>query len=115
MFQLKAKLFSNKRVKDNYLHCILDAPAIAKNASPGQFVNVRITDTLEPFLRRPLIIHTIEGPKIEILYEVVGRSTQILSEKKTGEYLDIIGPLGNGFNYQGPIAKSQGPILVGGG
>lgn len=115
MFQLKAKLLSNKRVKDNYLHCILEAPAIAKNARPGEFVNIRITDTLDPLLRRPLSIHAVKGQTIEVLYEVVGRSTQVLSKKKAGESLDIIGSLGNGFNYQEPRAKSQGSILVGGG
>lgn len=111
MFQLKAKLLSNKRVKDNYLHCILDAPAIANNARPGEFVNIRITDTLDPLLRRPLSIHAVKGRTIEVLYEVVGRSTQVLSEKKAGESLDIIGPLGNGFS----ILDVQYSILVAGG
>lgn len=110
-FQLKAKLLSNKRLKDNYLHCILNAPQIAKAARPGQFVNIRITDTLDPLLRRPLSIHRVNGPKIEILYEVAGRGTQILSEKKAGEYLDIIGPLGNGFT----ILNTKCPLLVAGG
>lgn len=111
MFQLKAKLLSNKRVKDNYLHCILEAPAIAKNARPGEFVNIRITDTLDPLLRRPLSIHAVKGRIIEVLYEVVGRSTQVLSEKKAGESLDIIGPLGNGFS----ILDTRYSILVAGG
>lgn len=111
MFQLKAKLLSNKRVKDNYLHCILEAPAIAKNARPGEFVNIRITDTLDPLLRRPLSIHAVKGRTIEVLYEVVGRSTQVLSEKKAGESLDIIGPLGNGFS----ILDTRYSILVAGG
>ena len=85
MFQVKAKILSNKKIKDNYLHCILNAGKIAKDARPGQFVNIRISDTLDPLLRRPLSIHVVRGFKIEILYEVVGKSTRVLSEKKPGE------------------------------
>lgn len=100
MLQLKAKIIHNKRIQSNYYHCMILAPSLAKEAAPGQFVNIKVTDTHEPFLRRPLSIHRASGKTIEILYEVVGRATEILSHKKRGEYLDIIGPLGNGFNYK---------------
>ncbi|MFH0827077.1 MAG: dihydroorotate dehydrogenase electron transfer subunit [Candidatus Omnitrophota bacterium] len=100
MFQIKAKLLYNKRVRENYFHCALEAPRIALKASPGQFVNVRVVDSVEPLLRRPFGIHRVQGKAIEILYEVLGKGTEILSLKKAGEYLDVIGPLGNGFNYE---------------
>src|SRR3989338_2705559 len=112
MFQVKAKILSNKKIKDNYLHCIFNAAQIAKDARPGQFVNIRISDTLDPLLRRPLSIHVVRGSRIEILYEVVGKSTRVLSEKKPGEYLDIIGPLGKGFDLE---SKPRVSILIGGG
>ena len=112
MVQVKAKILSNKKVKDNYLHCVFNAPQIAKEARPGQFVNIRISDTLDPLLRRPLSIHATSGTRIEVLYEVVGKSTRILSERKTGEYLDVIGPLGSGFDLK---MKNQTSLLIGGG
>ena len=112
MFQVKAKILSNKKIKDNYLHCIFNAGKIAKDARPGQFVNIRISDTLDPLLRRPLSIHVVRGSKIEILYEIVGKSTRVLSEKKPGEYLDIVGPLGKGFDLE---SKPRVSILIGGG
>ena len=111
MFQIKAKLLYNKRVKGRCFCGIIDAPKIAKKVGPGQFVNVKISPDSDPLLRRPFSVHKIKGSSIKILYEVVGRATRILSEKKAGEYLDIIGPLGKGFS----IINSRISILVAGG
>lgn len=111
MFQLKAKLIYNKKIIANYFHCILYAPKIAKKAYPGQFVNIKITDKFDPLLRRPFSIHQVSGSSIEILYEILGKGTEFLSQKKPGEYLDVIGPLGNGFS----IRNTQCAMLVAGG
>jgi len=126
MFHIKAKLLRNQRIKGSYLRCGLEASNIARSAIPGQFVNIKLTDGCEPLLRRPFGIHRVEGRNIEILYEVVGRGTEILAQKKPGEYLDIIGPLGNGFDYSAPAFQfrrrrtrlrrgSSAPVLVAGG
>jgi dihydroorotate dehydrogenase electron transfer subunit len=126
MFQVKAKLLRNQKIKGNYLRCRLDALKIARSATPGQFVNIKLTDNREPLLRRPFSVHRAEGRNIEILYEVVGKGTEILAQKKPGEYLDIIGPLGNGFDYSAPVLQfrrrrtrlrrgSSAPVLVAGG
>ncbi len=119
MFQLKAKLIYNhgiKGLKDSYLHCSLAAPAIARSASAGQFVTIMLKGDSGPLLRRPFSIHRVEGANIEILYEVVGKGTEILSEKKAGESLDLIGPLGNGFDLSSQVLKLSGSqILVAGG
>ncbi len=123
MVQVKAKIIHNKKLKGNYWHSVFDAPLIAKEAKPGQFLNIKLSDSLKPFLRRPFSIHNICGGKLEILYEVLGEGTKILSERKKGEYLDIIGPLGNGFDYSRTHALPAGrqelmnsrTILVAGG
>ena len=116
MQQIKAKLLFNKRLKGNYFHLMLLAPKIAKYAEPGQFVNVKVSNTDEPLLRRPFSIHRVNGANnIEILYEVVGKGTEMLSRRRPGEYLDIVGPLGKGFNYRLPITDYRLPILVAGG
>lgn len=105
----KASIMSNRNIKDSYFEIIIYAPEIAKYAQPGQFVNIKVSDSLEPLLRRPLSIHRVSlAPcamrhasknhnTIAILYEIVGRGTESLSKRKPGEYLDVIGPLGNGF------------------
>jgi dihydroorotate dehydrogenase electron transfer subunit len=59
----------------------------------------------------------VKASKVEIIYEILGKGTQILAARKPGEFLDIIGPLGNGFDYSRPPAKSTPAknILIGGG
>mgnify|MGYP001216103928 CR=1 FL=1 len=111
MFQIKAKILYNKRVKSRFYKCSFSAAGIARNASPGQFVNIRVNNTDAPLLRRPLSIHAVKGSSLEVLYEVVGPGTKILAKKKAGEILDVIGPLGKGFNSSGV----KNAILVGGG
>ena len=82
------------------------------SAIPGQFVMVQImSETTDPLLRIPLGIHAINNNGISLLYRVVGQGTKLLSKKQTGETINILGPLGNGFN----ITKHKNNILVAGG
>ena len=129
MLQVRAKILYNKKIKGNYFHLLLRAPKIAKESIPGKFLNVKVSDTCEPLLRRPLSIHMAKGANVGLLYEVVGQATQILSRRKPGEHLDVIGPLGNGFNYPLSLPVRQAgaipalpagrryplPVLVAGG
>lgn len=88
---------------------------------PGHFVMLRVSDGLDPLLRRPFGIYKVlwakgkkayKGKGIELLYQVVGKGTRILSEKKPGENIDILGPLGNGFIYP---EKNKKIIMIAGG
>ncbi len=108
--QIKAKIISNKRFKDNYWHLEFESGLIARHALPGQFVNIKVNSGIDPLLRRPISIHGAEGSRVRLFYEVLGPGTQILSSRKPGELLDVIGPLGNGF----PVLR-QAPILAAGG
>ncbi|MFA5063297.1 MAG: dihydroorotate dehydrogenase electron transfer subunit [Candidatus Omnitrophota bacterium] len=114
-FQLKAKILAQTKIKGNCWHCELNAPQVARSSLPGQFINIRVGDNLDPFLRRPISIHSVSGTKASILYEVVGKATEILTQKKKGDFLDVIGPLGSGFNYPKPKTQNPKPILVAGG
>ena len=67
---------------------------------------------IDPLLRRPFSICGVNGDVVLILYRVVGRGTAILSGKKTGDHLSVLGPLGNGFE---PPGKTDRPVLVAGG
>jgi len=115
MFQIRAKLLYNKRVKDKYFHLAIKVPQIGKTAVAGQFLNVKVREAAEPLLRRPFSIHRVTDSGVEILYEVVGKGTEILAQKKSGEYLDVIGPSGNGFNYTSHVRPHMPHILVAGG
>ena len=79
-------------------------------AKPGQFVMVRCGE--EVLLRRPLSVYQVDGSKLALLVKMVGRGTNWLSQCKTGEKIDIFGPLGNGYTIY-PDAKNL--LLVAGG
>ena len=114
MQQLKAKITYHKEIKKNYRRCVLEAMGIAAQACPGQFLQIK-TEGADVFLRRPFSIHAVKGEKLEVLYAVLGKGTQGFAEKKAGEYLDIIGPLGRGFSYHAGLAEYRLPVLVAGG
>ncbi len=94
----------------------IHAPAIVRQANPGQFVHLRCLDSAEPLLRRPFSFHRLHRHSFELLYKVVGRGTKILAKKRKGETVDILGPLGNGFELKrDKTNKSNAAILVAGG
>jgi dihydroorotate dehydrogenase electron transfer subunit len=82
----------------SYFLLTVESPFIARGASPGQFVMVKVSDMTHPLLRRPLSIHNRKGAQIELFFKIAGEGTAILSRKKTAESLSIIGPLGKGFD-----------------
>lgn len=90
----------------------LHSPEIAANCSPGQFCNIRVSPSTFPLLRRPFSICDTEGENIIFMFSVYGEGTKLLAGKKTGETLDILGPLGNGFNFQDDYETA---IIVAGG
>ena len=120
-------------------HCRVrfEAPAIAATARPGQFVNVRFPGGIPPvrpfdtyaeliawhranppdqppfLLARPFGIHRASGAGwVEILLKVLGRGTRLLAEARAGADLDVLGPIGNGFDLATPPRTA---ILVAGG
>lgn len=108
IFQENTKIIYHERVSKNYFKIGLRSSKIPCLAQPGQFIGIKISDNYEVLLRRPFSIHGAIDPNIEVLYEVAGKGTELLSRKKPGEYLDVIGPLGNGFNY--PLSTIHYPL-----
>jgi dihydroorotate dehydrogenase electron transfer subunit len=88
----------------------LESPQIASLAQPGQFVMVRCGE--DCLLRRPFSIHQVDGDKLALLFTIVGKGTLWLSQRQTGDNVDIFGPLGNGFTIQ---PDSHNLLLVAGG
>ena len=115
MVQVDAKILENEEIGPERYKMALSAPRIARQAKPGQFIHVRVSKSFPPLLRRPFSVHRAQGQKIEILYKVVGKGTEILSRKKGGEYLDILGPLGKGYQLPSATPKISDIILVAGG
>jgi len=113
---LHAKVVSNAKVALNYYKMTLGLGSLSRAIKPGHFFNVKCGSSPTVFLRRPFSVHRIKpGGSIEILYEVIGGATTLLSRKKKGEFLDVIGPLGNEFPINSAARNPQPVILVAGG
>ncbi|MDP8299073.1 MAG: dihydroorotate dehydrogenase electron transfer subunit [Candidatus Tantalella remota] len=110
----KAQIVSNVQFCSDHFLMKLKMSGLPKRAVPGQFVNVKVTDQgTDPLLRIPLGIHTATLETISLLYKTVGEGTEILSSKRKGESVDILGPLGNGFDIS--RAKGKKVFVVAGG
>lgn len=109
-----SRVVSHTSTGSGYYHLVIHAPEIARSARPGQFLMLKVSQTgYDPILRRPIsIMDTNTKTTVEMLYKVVGRGTCMLSQRQAGEFLDVVGPLGNGF--QSPHAMGMA-LLVGGG
>ncbi|MFQ5827401.1 MAG: dihydroorotate dehydrogenase electron transfer subunit [Dehalococcoidia bacterium] len=91
----------------------VEAPEVAAQAQPGQFITVRCGEGHGHLLRRPLSIHGVkDSSQVALLFSVVGWGTEWLSQRREGQPLDILGPLGNGFSVLPPTRHL---LLVAGG
>ena len=75
----------------------------------GQFVNIQL-DGL--FLRRPISVCDYDAETLTIIYKVVGKGTEAMAGMKSGEKLDILTGLGNGYDL---TLSGSNPVLLGGG
>ena len=76
---------------------------------PGQFINIKIDGC---YLRRPISVSDYDENTITVIYKIVGKGTETMSKMSSGEKLDILTGLGNGFNKN---QSGQRPLLIGGG
>ncbi|MCU7813735.1 MAG: dihydroorotate dehydrogenase electron transfer subunit [Candidatus Thiodiazotropha sp. (ex Rostrolucina anterorostrata)] len=89
------------------------APHCAAKARPGSFVHITCDPQLS--MRRPISIMRISSSKegwIELLYKRVGRGTRLLAQRKAGEKISLMGPIGKPFK---PSPDHSRPLLIGGG
>jgi dihydroorotate dehydrogenase electron transfer subunit len=91
-----------------------EAPEMAGAARPGQFVMIRAGETSSPLLRRPFSLHARENGALEIFFKVAGEGTALLARREEGETVDVLGPLGRGFDLDIPL-DGKTACLVGGG
>jgi dihydroorotate dehydrogenase electron transfer subunit len=114
-FQEDAEVIEHRHVAAGTYRMRLVSPRLAAHGRPGQFLLVRVGNTLDPLLRRPFSFHRLfpDAGMVEILYKVVGRGTLLLSRCQPGTRLSLLGPLGNGFTL--PTERRQPLFLVAGG
>lgn len=94
---IKGEILENTYISGKTWLMKIKAPDIARNSKPAQFVMLKPTseDSYDPLLRRAFAIADVEGDVVFVYYDVHGRGTRCLSDKKIGEQIDILGPLGH--------------------
>lgn len=121
---LKNRVVGNKQVASGIYRMTIESPEVVRKAVPGQFVHVKCGEGNSTILRRPISIYRASEDEgtIEIIYQVRGKGTELLSMMKTGDIVDFMGPLGRGFDLTGEQpGREPSPVrldniaVVGGG
>lgn len=107
-----AKILQHVEFEGDQFILKLAAPRTAKKALPGGFVHLQCDDLLP--MRRPMSLMRVDAKKgeVDILYKKHGHGTALLSQRKEGETLSLMGPIGIPFKLENYRKK---PLLIGGG
>ena len=105
-------ILDNRKINAKYYKLVFRSRALSRKVLPGQFLTLQINPLLDPFLRRPFSYYRVQGDRIEVLYEVLGRSTAMLTQKRKGDLLKAVGPLGRSFSAS---VRGKKRVLIAGG
>lgn len=111
MLDEKCKVVVHEEIGSGYRYLVFEAPKMAAEVQPGQFVHVRVPALEASALRRPFSVFNAEDGKVFVLYKTVGRGTAALNGVQVGDTISVLGPLGHGF----PVKCAGAALLVGGG
>lgn len=112
MYIEKAFVESVEKITGEIFLMKVFSPAIAYTAKPGQFCNIKVSETDFPLLRRPFSVCNVAGDYVFFLFDIHGEGTKILSAKKNGDTVELLGPLGKGFSFDGDYETA---LIVAGG
>jgi len=90
----------------------MEAPKCAAHATAGSFAHIQCDETIP--MRRPLSIMRADASEgwIDVLFKIVGEGLRALGNRKTGDKVSVIGPIGHGFR---PHTERPRSLLIGGG
>jgi len=105
-----------RKIAHNIYEMELKGDLVQQIEKPGQFVHIKVDNSIDVLLRRPISIAEVnkEEQKMKIIFRKEGEGTKRLSQKKSGEVLDVLGPLGNGFSIE-DMKSGDKALIVGGG
>ncbi|NTV90613.1 MAG: dihydroorotate dehydrogenase electron transfer subunit [Clostridiales bacterium] len=111
---LNEKVVSMENLAADIYKLTVSSPTLAAASLPGQFLNIKCSDGIAPLLRRPISICNAdrENGTADIVFQVKGEGTALLSKKKPGDLVDIMGPLGNSFDIGYKFSRIA---VIGGG
>lgn len=102
----KWEILSNESIAEKVMKMVLRGDTTG--IQPGQFVEIAVPGY---FLRRPISVSDIEGDRLTIIYKTVGAGTAAMAAMQSGEELDILSGLGNGYD----LSQAQEEVLLIGG
>jgi len=110
------KVLSQKEIASDIYELTIEGKLVTQITEPGQFVHIKVSNGLDPLLRRPISIssYDYEQKSLTMIYRKDGRGTSMLAELRPGMHVDILGPLGNGFPVE-EVSMGDTALLVGGG
>ena len=112
MRQFLSRIRRNNDVAEGYNFLEFEWPSGAAAPAPGQFVTLRNRASTDPLLRRPFAVAGYAPGRCQIVYQIRGKGTCALAACREGDFIDVLGPLGNGF----PAPQSgRRAYLLGGG
>lgn len=104
------KLIRKQEIAKGIFDFTVESSDIAQSTQCGQFLHINCGDST--FLRRPISICDAGNGEVRFIFEVKGDGTKELAKKEIGDFIDIFGPLGHGFEISESIKK---PVIIGGG
>lgn len=112
--QEEMRVVSQKSIARNIFEIVLKGDITQEMKIPGQFVHIRIGNTSEFMLRRPISICSVDqtAHTLTCLYRAEGKGTTALSTLKPNDTVNILAPLGHGFPVD---AAKNTALLIGGG
>lgn len=105
-----AKIVSRQEIAKNIIDMWVENDYIAQNAKPGQFLHIKCGDSIDTLLRRPISICDVSENRTRFIFEIKGEGTALLAKKQAGDTVNILGPLGNGFE----VTDGRALVLGGG-
>lgn len=111
--KLDAMILENSEISPGIYKMIIESEGIGIIAKPGQFVNLYCKQNSR-ILPRPISICEIDSVNdtITLVYGVVGKGTEEFSYMKKGDRIEVLGPLGHGFNMDNEVTSH---VIIGGG
>lgn len=104
------QLIKKTQIADGIFDFVIASDEIAAQAQCGQFLHIDCGEST--FLRRPISICDAANGEVRFIFEVKGEGTVSLAKKEEGDIIDVMGPLGHGFEINDSV---KNPVIIGGG
>ncbi|HWC14397.1 MAG TPA: dihydroorotate dehydrogenase electron transfer subunit [Actinomycetota bacterium] len=117
MILTTGEVLSHKKYGEHFHSLTIVAPEIGSRIKPGQFVNVRCGESRSHIIRRPFSVYRVHkrggwASTIELVFDIRGPGSLYLSQLRGHAMVDLLGPLGRGFQFPKRRAHC---LLIGGG